>query len=362
MEITDLKLLESERMTDFSDGGGRMTNREIVSGQIGNVWPKISRLDSVNGRDNFRKMFVAVQTATQEMAGGVHTIVSAPPADPLVDVTIFKTGSAFDTRADAQDWVERWVVRGPQSRMVLYGTQFEGQASITVYQRVEEPIPEIATVLCLSTEAAGYVANEQYVRVSDILRNEVRTFTHTWGGSEQTFQRRVLTLRLEAKLRFEFPGPETVTPYQVSTTGSAQQGTFTPTLVRETSIQDATRYFGISPLDEAAATNSYNLRLASVYAQIVPTATRETAVSLAGIAGTMRLAGASNASIPEIVASSTVPGVNTWRTSRAILPGTLQIGSATQTEQLRFADDGDGNIIHLATATPCGRVDYELGE
>ena len=52
MAITaaDIKLLESERMTDTTDGGGRRTSRVIPDGQPGNIFPKISRLDGVYGR------------------------------------------------------------------------------------------------------------------------------------------------------------------------------------------------------------------------------------------------------------------------------------------------------------------------
>lgn len=49
---TDIRLLESERMTDNTDGGGRRTSRVIPDGVAGNVFPKVSRVDSVYGRAN----------------------------------------------------------------------------------------------------------------------------------------------------------------------------------------------------------------------------------------------------------------------------------------------------------------------
>ena len=54
---TDIKLMASERLTDYDDGGGEMTGSEIVDGELNNLFPDISRLDRVNGRVSLRKGF-----------------------------------------------------------------------------------------------------------------------------------------------------------------------------------------------------------------------------------------------------------------------------------------------------------------
>ena len=38
---SNIRLLESERMTDTSDGGGRRTSRVIPDGVAGNIFPKV---------------------------------------------------------------------------------------------------------------------------------------------------------------------------------------------------------------------------------------------------------------------------------------------------------------------------------
>ena len=40
-----VKLFESERLTDETDGGGRATGNEVEDGQINNLFNDISRLD-----------------------------------------------------------------------------------------------------------------------------------------------------------------------------------------------------------------------------------------------------------------------------------------------------------------------------
>ncbi|MDH1846906.1 hypothetical protein N5D99_18795, partial [Aeromonas caviae] len=58
----DIKLLGSQRLTDTPDGGGRVTGREIVSGEHNSLFPDVSDLDRAYGVVNLRKAFLAVQT------------------------------------------------------------------------------------------------------------------------------------------------------------------------------------------------------------------------------------------------------------------------------------------------------------
>ena len=57
---TDLKLLKSERMTDFTDGGGKMTGNEVADGIVNNMFNDISQLDRTYGRVSLRKVYMGV--------------------------------------------------------------------------------------------------------------------------------------------------------------------------------------------------------------------------------------------------------------------------------------------------------------
>ena len=373
MEATDIVLLESERMTDTSDGGGRMTGHAVPDGVLNNVFPKVSRVDSVNGRVNLRKIYMAVRTATLEMAGGAHTIIAAPPADPKIAITLFKTtNSAFDNRTDARNRIESYVVRGPASRMVLYGTQFAGQASITVYQREEEPIPDVATVLCLSTEAVGYTPREQFVRIADISRNEVRSFTYAVQMPEIVFKRRLLTFSLDSVLRYDFPGPELVTPYQVSATGAGDR--FTASVVRDSTVQDAARYYGLKALDAPADAGDFGVNIESIYTALVPTAVRETGISLASPGGALLKMGGANAAAV-VIKPGPQPSVGTpidYYLPTPALPGSIQIkfqrdGGITGGAPVYLRDNGDGTMRcensdgSSSAYASCSLLDYSTG-
>ncbi|MFQ2824529.1 hypothetical protein, partial [Aeromonas allosaccharophila] len=66
----DIKLMASQRMTDTEDGGGRITGKEIVSGEHNSMFPDISDLDRAYGVVNLRKVFLAVQTDDTDTLDG----------------------------------------------------------------------------------------------------------------------------------------------------------------------------------------------------------------------------------------------------------------------------------------------------
>lgn len=348
MPITeaDIKLVESERMTDTSDGGGRRTGREIPDGVVGNVFPKVSRLNSVYGVINLRKVYGWIDTPDLDVYAGAHAIITDAPDNEKIHVTIFGTGSDFDTRTQARDRIESHVIAGPESRMRLYGRQLSGQQAVTVYQRVEEPIPEIGDVQCLSHEQGGVTIKQQFIRVTD-LSHEVRTFEDTSGE----YQRRIISLRLASTLRYEFVGDEY--PARL-----VSQGTGT-TKVRTTTVADASRYYGIKALTDEGTAGALELRVESIFGNLVPTTQRETPVSLAEISGASQLASSSNVMRTEPVAEASTANMS-WTTTRPITPGTLSFTQGGSGYEHR--DDGFGNIVRVFDEAVVGSVDYEAGQ
>lgn len=341
INTTDIKLLESERMTDASDGGGRRTSRVIVDGAPSNIFPKVSRLDSVYGRVNMRKAFGAVVTANLDTYAGAHAVIMDPPNNGQIHVNLFTTGSDYDTRAAARDRIESYVISGPESRMVLYGRQLVGQQALLVYQRPEEPLPEIGEVYCLSKEVNKVVVYQQFVRVTE-LTHEVRTFEDINGP----FERRIISLKLSAPLRYQFDGHDA--PQRIA-------DTVRESLFRTTTVADAARYYGIQKLVETAPQNALTLRVESVYSPIVPTTQRETPIALASIAG----AGQTAIIGPELTQSVMVESAGNRYTPRSIKPKTLYFIYYGQRD---VEDDGAGNIVNVIGGAKRGEVNYETGQ
>lgn len=345
MTITsaDIKLLESERMTDSTDGGGRMTARVIPDGVNGNIFPKVSRLDAVYGRVNLRKIYGKVDTANTDTYAGAHLIITDPPDNEKVSVCAFSTGSFFDTRTEAKDRIESYVFAGPEARMRLYGRQPAGAKSILVYQRKGEALPDIGDVYALvQMNSNRVVYREQYIRIEEV-QSELRDFEDDKG----IYTYAVLSIRLTAPLEFEFFGPDT--PQRSST--AERLG-----LVRTTTVADIARYYGVRPLAEAVAANALEARVDSVFTPLVPTTSREVAVSLATIGE----------------AANYVPTGLNWDgpaflNSGASLhfPSPIKPGSCTLTgtgAAYPARDDGNGGFVFSdGISRPLVTVDYANG-
>lgn len=358
---SDIKLRASERMTDATDGGGRRTLNLIADGVAGNVFPKVSRLDSVYGRVNMRKVYGHVDTNTVETYAGAHFCITDAPDNGRIHVTAFSTGSEFDNRTTARDRIESYVISGPESRMTLYGRQLVGTQALLVYQREEEPLPEIGEVYAVSNESNGVTSAQQFVRIQD-MEHEVRTFTAIITNSLTNFKWRVLTLTIGAPLRYEFNGPETPQP----TSGS------TGSKVRSTTVADASRYFGIQPLAEAAVATDLTMRVASVYTPIVTTTQRETAISLGSVAGALNMVTTSTSLVPHpsvnFSSGSQSPFVVSLLGPTNAVPGTVRINLHRIGSRSPYITDngvgvfgGDPGRAAAGLLINSGAIDYNTG-
>ncbi|MBX9833791.1 MAG: hypothetical protein K2X78_12200, partial [Burkholderiaceae bacterium] len=269
------------------------------------------------------------------------------PDNARIGVLAFSTGSDFDLRNAARDRIESYVIAGPESRMTLYGRQLKDSQAILVYQREEEPLPEIGDVYAISNEVGGTTTAQQFVRVQDVS-HEVRAFAEDSTGE---FRRRVVTLKIGARLRHEFTG--VASPSRFAAVSASAVGK-----LRTTAVADAARYYGIQPLSAAVSSGALELSVASVYAPIVPTTQRETPLSLVSVAGAAFGLDCATAAVSD-PAHSHPSGPFTMYTAMPPKPGTL-----TLTTSLGVSRDNGAGVIFLASEGGgySGTVDYESGQ
>ena len=336
---TDIKLMASERLTDYEDGGGQMTGTEVTDGEINNLFPDISRLDRVYGRVSLRKAFVGVMTANKDMYYGAHAILSDPPDDDNVHVTLFSTQDFYDVRADAKNRIESYVNIAQETALRLMNDQLRGQRAITCFCRPGTVLPKISETIVLKDTVSG---NQQYVRIQDMSRVTETFVIENYG----TFTADVVTIDLSAALLYDFPGMA-VTPY--TTKGV--------TRIHATVVADAASYYGVSRLTEPATAGSMTLKVNSIYNQLVPTSQIETAFVdqlLAGGNQTMIRCGAAN-SLTWSGARSNAS--NVIRLRSGILPGSLTL----TVDGLTFRDEG-GDLAAVSSAGGySGTVSYAEG-
>ncbi|WP_421189084.1 curculin (mannose-binding) lectin protein [Aeromonas sanarellii] len=338
----DIKLLGSQRLTDTPDGGGRVTGREIVSGEHNSLFPDVSDLDRAYGVVNLRKAFLAVQTDDTDTYYGANTTVLLPPSDPSVGLCLMSTGDHHDTRAEARDVLERYLARGPKWRGFLYDTQLEGQRAIRFFQRVEVRLPEVGETLVLVGNEGLASEFEQYVRVLEVTQQLAKF--QIPGVPE--FTRNVVTCTLADPLRYTFEG-EQPTPYDVATN--------VKTALRETVVADAANYFATTKLAEAVNLGAMQVRAKTIFTQLVPAARSETpAVDLTAAGELASLVDSGKGLVTFNTVVSIAP-------SRGLFLGTgVKPGTLTITIGAAVITDKGGELV--VAGSVIGAIDYGRGQ
>lgn len=350
MAITDndVRLLKSQRLTDEADGGGRATGVAVVDGEVNNLFPDISRLDRTLGRVGLRKAFAGVLTDNADPYLGTHAILTEVPKDPRVSVLLFP-GTQTDERAEAQNRIESYVAPATAAQWELLGNQLTGQRAITAVQREESRLPEVGEVYQLQ-----HGQSSQYVRLTSV-EAALENFIYELNGNVQTLPRRRLTLGIAAPLLTTYPGGS-VTPGGTSALNLAGQA---KSLVLATQVADAARYYGMSRLAEAVAAGSLSLKVASVYAPLVPSNTRETPLvdQLGGATRRQMLASGPARSVVLQFAQVSAGHSRSYLGTGA-LPGSLSLTLGGVT----YSDDRRGHLNAPGNAFTSLTVDYASGE
>jgi hypothetical protein len=361
---TDLKLLKSERMTDFADGGGKMTANEVVDGQVNNLFNDISQLDRTYGRVSLRKAYAAVQTANTDTYLGAHIILTDPPDDPAVNVTLFSTESWTDTRDAARNRIESYSISGPESPWILFGDHVVGQKMLLLWSRTNalnantptaDESPEIGDIMLLSVEKSGFAAEQQFIRLTKIVSRVTSQFTDETGS----FYKDVLTVEISNPLRVAFKGtiPSRRTLPRNDTLSS-------PTLVRKTQVADAAEYYGVKAVTEALSIGDLTIQVGSPYAALVPSAQAET--PLVDIPASLaRPTYVQTGADGDLTASATLSGTTSpdyaanFYMGRAFMPNSLKL-TIGGTEY----KDANGALVLLngQTGTYTGVVDNATGQ
>ena len=353
ISATDIKLLKSQRLTDEDDGGGRATGEAVIDGQSNNLFPDISRLDRTTGRIGLRKAYGGPVTETAEPYLGAHAIITDAPADPRVSVLLFATGSHTDERRHARDAIESYVAAASGAPFELLGTQLAGQRAIVGVQREEQREPEVGDVFQL----VG-VNGTQYVRVTEVERRLEQFIFDYGGGNFMPFTRRRLDMKLAGPLLYAFPGGQ---PTPSGTTGTAINGQ-PKAQVLSTQVADAARYYGINPLAEAVSQGALSLRVQSVYSQLVPSTTRESALVdlLGGYQRAVAIPAGPARTVPLTVGAGALAGESRTFLGTGCAPGslTLVVNGGT------YTDDRTGGLRYASGTNwaTAGRVDYQTGE
>lgn len=338
----DIKLKKSQVMLQTPDGGGAMTNNEVIDGQSNNIFRDIDEVDRVYGKVDLAKIFTHTDTANADSAFQVHAIISKMPDDPKVSVNLFTTKNWFDRRTALQNYIENYLAKGVRWEGNLLETQLAGQRAIQLtIDEKSTAIPAIGQTLVLVNNEGKTTEVFQYVRVTDVA---VVKRDFQWGATSRT--RQVITLGISDPLRHDFIG-QSVAEFLSNNTPIA--------ILRDTRVADSAKYYGISKLANPVSLNSAQIQVESIFSQVVPSAQAETPLIDLDAAGQSATFVAANANpISQSITTLISPAQN------------LFLGSSVMPKTVSFTLFGAaitdvGGELKNASGVTVGTIDYASG-
>lgn len=270
MAITqnDLEILKSEIMADTPDGGGLPTGVAVIDGVSNNLFPDVSDIDRLLGRVRLRKVSLAVKTANAELLQAPRLLFTELPDNPNISVFAFKASSFADRRSDAQNKIESYLAFGTKWAGHLLETQLAGQRVIQISLGLKDAVPAVGQPLVIVQNEGQSDEFYQYLRplkVDTVVREFQRTVS-------ETVSRNVVTIEFGDTLNKTFNGLTVPEFYQNASTSRRA-------ILREARIADAAKYYSASRLAEpVVAMQSRQVRLNSIYTQVVPSTQVETPI------------------------------------------------------------------------------------
>lgn len=349
----DIKLLASKIMDDVPNGGGGPTGTVIPDGASNAIFGDVTERARAGGSVSIRQLHLAVQTDDTSAFMDPSIIVSVPPNDANVSITLAKCDT-FALRTAIANTIENYLIAGPVWPGYLFEGHVIGQRSIQLFQRPGTPAPNVGYTLALVYDEGKPGERKQFVRIT-----RVETVSRLFAGvSNVPFLADIVSCELTDALRFDFPG---------SPPSEAFARQSTSTLTRDTTVANAAQFYGISTLTAAASVGDNLLRVASVYTQLVPSTRTESAALDQKPAAQRRLTLAQSPRLIEVGVTPHTMRIRVGQENRGFAwvqmlkprpaPGTIVISYMALGNWYTLMDDGAGGF----TGAGVGQVIYTTG-
>lgn len=334
----DIRLVESDTMSDADEGGGAITSNVIVDGESNNIFEDISTLDRVYGAVKMRKIFSEVHIQTQDKYFGSHIIISRLPKDEKIGVNLFNTEDWFDRRPEAQTRVENYRAKGGNYNGWLWATQWKDGKVLTIFQAESAPLPGVGDVLYLTNKAGNEF---QYVKITKFAES-LQTFIDSVHNVE--YVRRILNIEISQSLDYDFVGSEI----------SRYDNLDPDATIKNTVVANASKYYSARYMSVAGNSGDLSVNVDTVYSQVIPSSLQELAITDADASGvSLPVLNASNGTVSFQFASNFAVNVSVYLGSPCS-PGTLSIPVTGGT----IIDAG--GQLKIGT-TVIGTIDYGQG-
>lgn len=359
----DLKIMKAERMTQFNDGGGKITGYELQNNKSNEIMPDVTPIARVTGRLDYAKVFAAVQTYGDPMtdenglpingldgkpviipetlqAAGV--IITKNPEDKNIGALLFSTKDHYDEIADIKDKIESYMIKTTRISGELVGRQPKGSKAIRLAQRTNAQPPLAGDTVCIIQDEGKTSQIEEYLKIEKIVPSLEDVMVQQ-GSTFITIPMNMLNISLYYPLENDYDAGEI----------TGNDSITKRTILRASQVNDANSYKGAKNLTEPTVIGDLRVRLESVYGQLAPPSE--------GQANVVDVQAGTDSS--PLVASGGSQSFTTTQTLGAgsqtfigigVLPSSLRINHSGGTIQ-----DVGGQLMSGETAV--GAVDYGRG-
>lgn len=342
----DILLRASKVMADVPEGGGGPSSKVIRYGESNTIFDDVATPDFTLGNASIRQLHAHVDTPDTDRLLGAYALVSELPDNPNISVVLAKCDT-FARRTEIASAVANYLIASVPWNGFLLSNHVKDQGQIEICQRVGTPAPNKGRTLVLVRDEGLPTEVSEYVRVAD-TSEEVRTGTDGNGDYQYLAVRCTLT----SKLKAAWPGTD---PSRFFTVGAGK------TRIRDTSAANAGDYYGASPLTVAyaLASQSRKIKTNSLFGQLIPSSSTDTAVgdrraaaqreiTLATAPRTVAISGAPHTARVRVTQES-----RTTEVSRALRPiaepGTITITYVVLGTRYTITDTGvaSGGLVPL---------------
>lgn len=359
----DLIIYKSERMTQFDDGGGKITGLVLQNNKSNEIFGDVTAIDRVSGRLDVGKLFAVAKTygekvfdedgnpingadgqqiVVQETLQAAGVIITKNPEDPNVNALLVSTDDHYDEVKDIKSRIESHMIKSTRISGEIVGRQPAGSKAIRLAQNVGSKHPSAGDTIFIIQDEGKTSEISEPLKVEKVTVSEEDVMILI-GSELRPLKMNILNLDLYYPLVNTYDGGE------ITGNDSVAKRSF----LRTAQVSDSSKYYGAKNLLEDTAIGDLRVKVDNPYGQLAPPSEGQANVvdMQAGTDMSPMVAsgGSTSFSTPEQMGAG-----STFFLGIGVLPNTLKInysgGSLT---------DVGGQI--MAGESAIGTINYRTG-
>lgn len=286
----DLKVYKSENMTQFDDGGGKITGLVLPNNVSNNMFQDITSLERVTGKLEVAKVFVSVDTygdylldekgekvkgadgkdvIVPETFKSANVIITENPKDNAVGALCFTTKDWTDHLSDAKEFISNYLTKSVRMPGELVGKQLKGAKVVQIAMQPSAEHPKAGQTIYIVQDEDKSSEIFEYAKVVKVTTEERTVMIQKADGTLVPMTLKFANCELMNQLQNTYDGGELTGADNITKRA----------FLRETQVVDAARYYGCQNLSADTKIGDLQFRVDSIYGQIVPSTESEMSIT-----------------------------------------------------------------------------------